>query len=133
MTYKFTIEGRLACLNDYLKAERVKVATKYGKWQTKGNILKHDTQDYIIGFIRKDLRKLHIDKPIKIHYRFYEPNKKRDMDNVIAFCSKCTQDSLVLAGVIDNDGWANITGISSEFFVDSAYPRIEVFLVEHEV
>ena len=130
MTYKFTIYGKLANLNDYLKAERVSVRGRNGRFTTKGNNLKHTTQTGIIRAIRRDLGGLHINKPIKVHYKFYEPNKKRDMDNVWAFASKCTQDSLVLASVIDNDGWSNITGISAEFFVDKDNPRIEVFLIE---
>lgn len=131
MYYQFTIQGTLFNLNDYLRAERIKF-TSNGKTQTKGNIMKHKAQDYIIGFIRKDLRGLHIDKPIKIHYRFYEPNKKRDLDNIMSFAMKVVQDSLVLVGVIDNDGWKNICGISAEFFVDASNPRIEVYLIEKE-
>ena len=132
MYYQFTINSTLANLNDYLRAERVTFSSRSGKMQTKGNQLKHDTQNLIIGYIRRDLRGLHIDKPIKIHYRFYEPNRKRDLDNVMSFAMKCIQDSLVLAKVIDNDGWNNITGISAEFFVDAKNPRIEVYLIERE-
>lgn len=131
MTYKFTIKGQLSNLNDYLKAERV-AFRRGGKFTTKGNKLKHDTQNYIITQIRRDLRGLHIDKPIRLHYRFYEPNMKRDLDNVMSFAMKVTQDSLVLAKVIDNDGWKHIYGISAEFYVDSANPRIEVYLIEKE-
>lgn len=133
MTYKFTIYGRLPCLNDYLRAERVNFTTKYGKRQTKGNLMKHEAQDLIISYIRRDLRSLHIDKPIKIHYNFYEPNKKRDQDNIISFIMKTVQDSLVLSKVIDNDGWENIVGASYTPNVDSSNPRIEVFLIEQEV
>lgn len=131
MTYKFTIVGTLANLNDYLKAERVSFS-KGGKLNTKGNILKHQSQDFIITQIRRDLRGLRITKPVKIHYRFYEPNRKRDLDNVMSFAMKVTQDSLVLAKVLENDGWNNIQGISAEFYVDALKPRIEVFLIEQE-
>lgn len=131
MYYKFTINKQLPNLNDYLKAERVSFKTG-GKLNTKGNILKHQSQDYIITQIRRDLRGLHIDNPIKIHYRFYEPNRKRDLDNIMSFAMKVTQDSLVLAKVLDNDGWNNIQGISAEFFVDAQKPRIEVYLIEKE-
>lgn len=131
MTYKFTINGRLQCLNDYLKAERVSFS-KGGKLNTKGNVLKHQSQDFIITQIRRDLRGLRITKPIKIHYRFYEPNMRRDLDNVMSFAMKVTQDSLVLAKVLENDGWNNIQGISAEFYVDASKPRIEVFLIEQE-
>lgn len=131
MTYKFTINGTLANLNDYLKAERVSFS-RGGKLNTKGNVLKHQTQDFIITQIRRDLRGLHIDKPIKLHYRFYEPNRKRDLDNIMSFAMKVTQDSLVISKVLDNDGWNNIYGISAEFYVDAQKPRIEVYLIEKE-
>lgn len=127
--YKFTINGQLSNLNDYLKAERVSFRSKGGKFTTKGNQLKHDTQTYIISQIRRDLKGLHIDKMVDIHYDFYEPNKKRDKDNVWAFCSKCTQDSLVLANVLNNDNWSCINSISADFYV-SDNPRIEVTLTE---
>lgn len=129
MYYQFTIGKQLCNLNDYLKAERVVFRGRGGHLQTKGNILKHDTQNYIITQIRRDLKGLKITKPIKIHYRFYEPNKKRDLDNIMSFAMKVTQDSLVLAGVLENDGWNQIYGISAEFFVDANNPRIEVYLV----
>lgn len=129
-TYKFTILGQLANLNDYLKAERVTFRTRNGKFSTKGNELKRKTQEYIISQIRRDLRGVHIDKMVDIHYDFYEPNKKRDKDNVWAFASKCTQDSLVLAKVLENDGWSCINSISADFYVDSDKPRIEVTLTE---
>lgn len=131
MTYKFTIKGTLANLNDYLKAERSSFS-RGGKLNTKGNILKHNTQDYIITQIRRDLSGIHIYKPVKLHYRFYEPNRKRDLDNVMSFAMKVTQDSLVVSKVLDNDGWNNIYGISAEFFVDAQKPRIEVYLIEKE-
>lgn len=132
MYYQFTINATLPNLNDYLRAERTRFTTRYGKTQTNGNIMKHDAQNLIIGFIRRDLRGLHIDKPIRIHYRIYEPNQKRDLDNILSFIMKCTQDSLVLAGVINNDGWKCIRKISAEFEVDATNPRIEVYLIELE-
>lgn len=130
MTYKFTIHGTLPNLNDYLKAERVSFKGRNGRLNTKGNVLKHESQDKIIAQIRRDLRGLRIEQPIRLHYRFYEPNMKRDLDNIMSFTMKVTQDSLVLAKVIENDGWNQINGISAEFFVDSVNPRIEVYLIE---
>jgi len=122
MTYKFTINGRLPCLNDYIKAINLN--------RHKGNKLKQDTEDIIIWQIRQQLRGLHINKPVILKYDFFEENRRRDLDNVSAFCMKVTQDSLVLAGVLDNDGWKNITGFTSQFYLDKDNPRIEVTIVE---
>lgn len=118
-------------LNDYLKAERVNLG--YGKsFNTKGNVLKHQAQDYIIKCIRKDMCGVHIEKPVKIHYHFYEPNKKRDLDNVASFTMKVVQDSLVLSKVLKNDGWEHIKGFSCQFSVDKDKPRIEITIIESE-
>ena len=129
MTYKLTIDGRLADLNDYLKAERQ--TYRNGKFfTTKGNELKKDTQEVVIWSIRQQLRGIHITNPIILKYDFYEPNKKRDLDNVSAFAHKTIQDSLVLAGIIDNDGWKHIIGYVDQFYCDKENPRIEVTIVE---
>lgn len=132
MTYKFTIQGQLPNLNDYLQAERIQIHAR-GKFTTRGNNMKHRAQDMIIAQITRDLKGLKITKPVKMHYVFFEPNRKRDLDNVLSFATKVTQDSLVLAGTLENDGWTNIVGISSEFHVDAGNPRIEVYLIEQNV
>ena len=129
MQYKLIIDGRLPCLNDYLKAERQTIRAK-GKFTTKGNEMKHDTQELIIWQIRQQLRGLHITRPVILKYDFWEDSRKRDLDNVSAFAMKVTQDSLVLAGVLDNDGWKNITGFTSQFYLDRENPRIEVTIIE---
>ena len=129
MTYKLIIEGTLPNLNDYLKAER-QTFRKGRSFTTKGNELKKDTQERIIWQIRQQLKGVHITKPIILKYDFYEPNKKRDLDNISAFAHKTVQDSLVLAGVIENDGWKNITGYVDQFYCDREKPRIEVTIVE---
>ena len=129
MTYKLIIDGRLACLNDYLKAER-QTFRKGGNFTTKGNELKKDTQEVIIWTIRQQLRGVHIEMPITLEYSFYEPNRKRDLDNISSFAHKVIQDSLVLAGVIKNDGWKNIKGFTDKFYCNRENPRIEILLIE---
>ena len=129
MQYKLIIPGTLPNLNDYLKAER-QTYRAGGKFSTRGNDLKHDTQDLIIYQIRKQLKGVHIEKPVRLQYKFFEPNQKRDLDNVSAMVHKCLQDSLVLAGILDNDGWKNIRGFTDDFDVDKSKPRIEITIVE---
>lgn len=129
MQYKLIILGTLPNLNDYLKAER-QTYRKNGSFTTKGNELKKDTQELIIWQIRQQLRGVHINNQIRLNYIFYEPNMKRDLDNISAFSHKVIQDSLVLAEIIDNDGWKNIKGYSDDFYVDKENPRIEVIIIE---
>jgi Holliday junction resolvase RusA-like endonuclease len=129
MEYKFTFYGVLPNLNDYLQGERIPIR-KNGKFTTKGNAMKQENQRKIIKILRRDLLGLHIQKPIEITYKFYELNRKRDLDNISAFAHKVIQDALVKAGTIENDGWKHIRGFSDEFYVDSENPRIEITLKE---
>ena len=131
MEYKFIFYGSMPNLNDYLQGERIPIR-KNGKFTTKGNLIKQENQRKIINILRKDLLGLHIDKPVTILYEFYEPNRKRDLDNISAFAHKVIQDALVKAGTIENDSWKNIKGFTDEFYLDSENPRIEITLKEVE-
>ena len=124
MTYEFRIDGQLANLNDYIKAGN---SSRY-----KANKLKQDEQEYVSWHIKKQLGSLKIDKQINIHYKFYEPNKKRDKDNVAGFATKVIQDALVECKIIKNDGWRYIKGFICDFDVDEQFPRVEVILEEVE-
>lgn len=132
MKYKVVIPGKLANLNDYLAAERIRVGNRYGKFETKGNKLKQDTQKYILPYISQALKGKKIREPIKLHYHFFEPDKKRDLDNIASFCMKVFQDSMVKGGFISNDGWSVIKGFNCEFDVDRVKPRIEIEIIESE-
>lgn len=123
--YKVIIDGRYPSMNQFIEANRI----GKGKWN-KGNRMKQECQDEISYYINAQLHKVHIDKPIYLEYTFYEPNKKRDLDNISGFFHKIFQDALVHCGIIHNDSWHYITGFSDEFLVDSNCPRIEITIKE---
>ncbi|MGO5053557.1 RusA family crossover junction endodeoxyribonuclease [Lachnospiraceae bacterium LCP25S3_G4] len=125
MQYKFTIKGTLPGLNEYLKAER-----SFSKKHSCGNDMKQQYQFLITNAIRTQLKRLRIDKQIYIEYLFYEPNKKRDLDNIAGVAHKFIQDALVKCGTIQNDGWKEIRGFSDSFYIDKYNPRIEVVITE---
>lgn len=129
MEYKLTILGQMANLNDYLSAERITIRTPRGI-TTKGNILKQKTQDGIYDFIHQQLRGVHITKAVTLHYTFYEPNRKRDLDNIASFGMKVIQDSLVKTKVLENDNWKCVKKFTCDFEVDSKNPRIEIIIKE---
>ncbi|MGD6877860.1 RusA family crossover junction endodeoxyribonuclease [Bacillus infantis] len=120
--YKVVIEGRFPSMNEFISANRTHVQ--------KGNKMKRESQEAISWHLLQQHRKLHIDKPVKLMYTFYEPNKKRDLDNISGYFHKVFQDSLVYCGIIPNDTWQYITGFSDEFLIDSKNPRIEVIIQE---
>lgn len=118
----FTIQGTLPSLNEYLAA--------CGRNPQVGGKMKAKAKFAVNMCIRSDLKRWHTDRPIIIHYRIFEPNMKRDKDNVFAMLSKTVQDSLQECKVIDNDGWKNVVNFTHDFYVDKANPRIEVFIEE---
>ena len=109
MEYGFTIKGTLPGLNEYLKAER-----SFRNHHSNGNDMKQQYQIIIANAVRRDLKNLHINKPVMIKYDFYEPNRKRDLDNIAGVAHKFIQDALVKCRVLDNDGWNNIRLLRKE-------------------
>ena len=125
LEYKITIPEKFPSLNEFIEANR----TGKKRWN-KGNQMKQRDQDLIAAYILQQLHKVHIDKPVFINYKFYEPNKKRDLDNISGYFHKVFQDALVAVGVVHNDSWHYIVGFSDEFYVDNKNPRIEVIISE---
>lgn len=123
--YRIIIDGRYPSMNQFIEANRI----GKGRWN-KGNKMKQECQEEISLYINTQLHKIHIFKPVYIKYKFYEPNKKRDLDNISGFFHKIFQDALVKCGVIQNDSWQYIVGFSDEFFVDNQCPRIEIEIIE---
>lgn len=122
---KLIIKGRLPGLNDLINAER---SNRY-----KAAKLKRDAEQTVIWYAKASLRGK-IPTPTIMHYVWYEPNKKRDKDNISSFGRKVIQDALVKAGYLTGDGWEHIEGFTDVFRVDSKNPRIEVTFeeVKHE-
>lgn len=118
-----TIHGEFPGMNEFIKANR----TGHGKWNA-GNAMKQRDQNRIAAQIPK----CRFDKPIWITYRYYCPNKKKDLDNISGYFHKVFQDALVTRGVIHDDSWKYIIGFKDEFFVDRNNPRIEVEVTEKE-
>lgn len=118
------IHGRLPGLNNLIEEER--------KHRQCGAKLKKKAEDIVRMHIREQLRGYHPKTPVTLYYYFYEPNRRRDCDNIAAFAHKVIQDSLVKEGVLKNDGWDYVKGFFDRFAVDSKFPRIEVEIVEPE-
>lgn len=122
MEYRFIIPGRLDNLNDYISAER---SNRY-----KGAKMKSTNQNHAFQEACIQLGDIHIKKPVKMVYRWYEKDRRRDLDNISSFGRKVIQDALVEAGILPDDGWKYIIGFTDEFYVDKKYPRIEVTIIE---
>ena len=118
MIYRLTIQGKLDNLNDYITSCRTN--------QYKGAKLKHHNEHKVAYAIYEQLGRLRINNPVYMAYRWYEPDRRRDLDNISSFGRKVIQDALVETHVLKNDGWKEIIGFKDEFYVDRNNPRIEV-------
>ena len=118
---RLVIPGVLPNLNDYIAAER--------RHRQQGAKLKRQAEQVVMLAAQK-LRRVKFTGPVVMRYTWYEPNRRRDKDNVSSFGRKVIQDALVKAGILPNDGWANIDGFSDEFAVDPKNPRVEVEIYE---
>ena len=67
--------------------------------------------------------------PITLKITWYEPNKRRDIDNIV-FATKFIQDALVQMGVIENDSQKFIDALVQDVKIDKENPRIEVEIIE---
>ena len=119
---RLTIPGRFPSLNEWVDANR----RRKGNWNA-GNAMKQRDQKAICECIPKGL---HFKHRIFIEYNFFEPNTKRDKDNISGYFHKVFQDALVEAGCIDDDDWRHIRGMADYFEVDKGNPRIEVIIEE---
>lgn len=122
MMYKLILPLKLHSLNEYIGACR--------RNAYQGAQMKRKDQSIVEWYIRSQLRGIRLKKPVRMEYRWYEPNRKRDLDNVSSYGRKVVQDGLVATQVIQNDSWKQVVGFSDSFYVDKKNPRIEVTIVE---
>jgi len=116
-----TIYGKLSGLNDYTRACRSN--------RFVGAKMKVDAEMIITSHIQEQIPDVHFDGTVELKFRWYEPNKKRDLDNV-CFAKKFILDALVANRTIVADGWKGVVGFTDQFFIDSEFPRIEVEIRE---
>ena len=95
MNQYFQIPGTLPSLNEANNASRT---SKY-----VGARLKKDTETIIICAI-KAWKIKPVKKVKSINFYWYEPNKRRDPDNIFS-AKKFILDALQTAGIIPTDGW----------------------------
>lgn len=116
----FTIPGELTDLNTYISAERSN--------RFKGASVKKSQMNIVSGCIL-EARLKPVKTSVYITYRFYCKNKRKDKSNVSNYAIKVIEDALVNNRIIPNDGWDDIEGFHSEFYIDKNKPRIEVEIV----
>lgn len=121
---RFVIYGKLPGLNDYTKANR---SNRFMANKMKQDIQKNICR-YIVMALRVTLEK--VDRyPIGLKIKWYEPNNRRDIDN-ITFGTKFILDSMVCMGIIEDDSRKYVDSIEHVVYTDKDNPRIEVEINE---
>lgn len=118
---KFVIKGKLDGLNEYINACRT---NRY-----KGAEMKKKNERLVMAYILQAVNFGEVYEvkkyPIKLNINWYEPNNKRDIDNLV-FATKFIQDSLVRTGILEDDSRKYINQVNHSVFTDKENPRIEV-------
>lgn len=122
-TAKAWIRGPLPGLNEII------AAAKSGRGRSNAySRMKKDMGGRIGEYLLK-ARLPTFTKPVVIHYRWFEPNKRRDPSNISSGGRKFIEDALVKSGIIKNDGWKHVQGFSDSFVV-SEMPGVEIEIKE---
>ena len=120
MNQKLIIEGRLIGLNEYINMNRTH--------KNKGSNAKKNEESLINTYIMVSRLKPIEKYPIKLDIKWYEKDKRRDVDN-ITFAVKFILDALVKKGILIDDSRKYVTSISHDVLVDKKRPRIEVEII----
>ena len=119
----FVIEGVLPGLNDMVAACR----KRYRGGASAYSTLKKEVEMRIVMELRSQRISPVRKYPVMMTYRWVEPNRRRDKSNIAAGGRKFIEDALVVAGILQGDGWKHIAGFTDEFAVDRRNPRVEVW------
>ncbi len=124
MTFTFTMEGRLESLNQTERDQRNPYYRFYAARRRK-MIKRHIAQWIQYSRVPK------FETPVRIHIKWVEKDRRRDLDNVRAG-SKVLLDALVKMERIKNDSQKWLTQLTDSYEIDKADPRIEVTISSAE-
>jgi len=119
---RFWIPGPLPNLNEVLSAAKGYGGRGFGYAKLK----RQWTQTVSLHALAAGLK--HMDRAC-FEFRWVESNQKRDPDGIAAGGRKVIFDGLVLARVLDNDGWKQIAGWTDTFEVGPK-PGVEITITE---
>ena len=126
--YKFIIPGELPALNDAL-ADAKNAAAGYG---VKFSKKKNDADLKVTMVCREAFRGLKIYSRFSVLCVWHCKDKRKDPDN-ISHGIKYILDGMQKAGVIENDGWNQVSTILHQFTIAEASPYVEVYILPGRV
>jgi hypothetical protein len=117
MGVTFTIKGSLPSMNEIIEQSKQHWSVYRKSKETYTNMVAWAC--YKVPRMKK----------VDLTITWFCEDRRKDPDN-IASALKYVCDGLVVAGVLENDGWNEIGEIHHSFKVDKDNPRIVVELVE---
>lgn len=119
---KFTFDGELPDLNQYIKA--------VAKFRTTGGEMKRDATDYIMYESKRQAKRgfITIEVPCFVEFHWYCKDRRKDKDNISSMGRKVILDGFQKADIIAQDSWNAIIGFSDHFYLDAVKPRIEIII-----
>lgn len=114
----FTLPIRLPGINEYQNACR--------RHPMQGAAMKKEAMQRVMTYLTPVT---HLKWPSQLEIIYTEPNKKRDIDNIIGFGSKVILDAFVKAGFLPDDGPSYVNKIDSSVVYGNE-PQIEIFVKE---
>ena len=119
MIQRFIIKGTFPGRNEEINADR-------RHWKSGGDLKKQYTE--ITAWEAKTQHIKPVADKCSIRIRCYEPNLRRDSDNVQSGAVKPILDGLKLAGIIKDDSrkYVKLTQLPVE--LDRVNPRIEIWI-----
>jgi hypothetical protein len=125
----FSIPGPMPSTNDILDA-RMRVSRSVGKKGQKHNAYSEMKKRWTekVGLLARAAQIVgDPEGQAMVLLTVYEPNQKRDHDNVAGGAQKLVRDGLVKAGVLRNDGWKDLVAVVlTEVKLDRENPRVAV-------
>ncbi len=123
--YEIFIPGPLPGQNEMMAAAKKKIPWLSGgkKKVFQYTVMKNEWTDKIcIYFMKSKIPKM---KAVAVEFVWLEKDRKRDPDNITA-AKKFILDGMVVAGIIPNDGWKQVKGLSDSFAVSKDNPGVIV-------
>lgn len=114
----YTIPLRLPGINEYQNACR--------RHPLQGAVMKKKWVQAVMVYLTPVVK---FSWPAQFDIIYTEPNKKRDIDNVIGFGSKIILDAFVKAGFLPDDGPSYVNKIDSTVIYGNE-PQIEILVKE---
>ena len=126
VTQTFFIPGPLPGLNTLIDAAKEQGYVRRG-WNGYANAKRQWGQSIYWEIMKVGLKPM---RRVYVSFVWHEQDRRRDPDNFSSGGKKFVLDALVKAGVLKNDGWDEIAGMSDMWKVDKKRPGVQVTLEE---